>query len=121
MLLEFLQRYPFILAFILGFIPALIWLWFWLKEDAHPEPAKMITLSFIGGMVAVLFALPLQKLVYFYFKDLQNLSFLLWASIEEISKFGFVWFIALRNKKLADEPIDDIIYLIVSALGFLTF
>ena len=58
MFLDFLQQYPFILAFILGLIPALVWLWFWLKEDIHPEPAKMITLSFIGGMVAVLFVLP---------------------------------------------------------------
>ena len=41
-MLDFIQKYPFILAFILGLIPALIWLWFWLKEDIHPEPAKMI-------------------------------------------------------------------------------
>lgn len=121
MYLDFIQQYPFILAFILGFIPALVWLWFWLKEDTHPEPAKMITLSFIGGMIAVLFVLPFQKIVYLYFQDNEFMSFTLWSAIEEISKFGFVYFIALRNKKLTDEPIDDIIYLIVSALGFVTF
>lgn len=121
MYLEFIQKYPFILAFILGFIPALVWLWFWLKEDTHPEPAKMITLSFIGGMIAVLFVLPFQKIVYIYFENNEFMSFTLWSAIEEISKFGFVYFIALRNKKLTDEPIDDIIYLIVSALGFVTF
>jgi RsiW-degrading membrane proteinase PrsW (M82 family) len=102
-------------------VPALVWLWFWLKEDIHHEPAKMLTLSFIGGMLAVLFVLPFQKLVYDYMVNDELLSFTLWASIEEITKFGFVYFIALRNKKITDEPVDDIIYLIVSALGFVTF
>jgi len=120
-LLNFLQNYPFILSFILGLLPALIWLWFWLKEDSHPEPAKMITLSFLGGMLAVLLVLPLEKLVYFYIKDPNLISFILWASIEEIAKFAFVYFIALRNKKVTDEPVDDMIYLIISALGFVTF
>ncbi len=121
MFLQFLEQYPFILAFLLGFIPASVWMWFWLKEDSHPEPVKMLTLSFLGGMVAVLFVLPVQKLVYYYFSGEQTLSFFLWASIEEIFKFIFVYFIALRNKKVTDEPVDDIIYLIVGALGFVTF
>ncbi len=116
--LNFLQKYPFFLAFILGLLPALIWLWFWLKEDVHPEPAKMITLSFLGGMLAVLFVLPLQKLVYDYVQNGQAMSFTIWAAIEELMKFGLVYFIALRNKKVTDEPVDDIIYLIVSAIGF---
>jgi RsiW-degrading membrane proteinase PrsW (M82 family) len=115
----FLQQYPFILAFILGLIPALIWLWFWLKEDIHPEPAKMITLSFIGGIAAVLITLPLQKIVYDYVQDSNMLAFTLWASIEEIVKFSLVYVIAIRNKA-DDEPVDDIIYLIVGALGFAT-
>ena len=121
MFLDFIQQYPFILSFIVGLIPALVWLWFWLKEDIHPEPAKMVTLSFIGGIVAVLFVYPFQKIVYFYFQNSEAISFTLWAAIEELSKFGFVYFIALQNKKLTDEPVDDIIYLIISALGFVTF
>ncbi|MFA5889057.1 MAG: PrsW family glutamic-type intramembrane protease [Candidatus Paceibacterota bacterium] len=120
-ILNLTQKYPFVLSFFLGLLPALIWLWFWLKEDTHPEPAKMVTLSFFGGMVAVVFVLPLQKIVYDYIQNQEILSFTLWAGIEEILKFGFVYFIALRNKKVTDEPVDDIIYLIVSALGFVTF
>ncbi len=119
MILDFIQKYPFIIAFLLGFIPALVWLWFWLKEDVHPEPAKMITLSFVGGMVAVLFVLPFQKLVYTYIGEQNALAFTLWATLEELFKFGFVYFIALRNKA-TDEPVDDVIYLIISALGFVT-
>ncbi|MEI6843478.1 MAG: PrsW family glutamic-type intramembrane protease [bacterium] len=120
MILQFIKSYPFIPAFILGLIPALIWLWFWLKEDTHPEPAKMVTLSFLGGMLAVLVSLPLQKITYDLIASHESLSFVIWASIEELSKFLIVYFIALRNK-VADEPIDDIMYLIVSALGFVAF
>ena len=118
-MINFIQEYPFILASLLGLTPALIWLWFWLKEDTHPEPAKILTLAFLGGMLAVFLVLPVQKLVYYYFRNYNFLSFTLWAAIEEIFKFVFVYFIALRNK-VTDEPVDDIIYLVVSALGFVT-
>ena len=116
-MLNLIQQYPFFLAFILGLIPALIWLWFWLKEDIHPEPAKMITLSFIGGMVAVILVLPLQQLIYDYVKTDEYTPFLLWATLEELFKFLMVYFIAL-SRRVTDEPVDTIIYMIVSALGF---
>lgn len=119
MILATIKNYPFILSFLLGLIPAIIWLWFWLKEDTHPEPAKNLTLSFIGGMASVLFVLPAQKLIYEYLGNNVNLSFALWASIEEIAKFAFVYYIALE-RRVTDEPVDDLIYLIVSALGFVT-
>ncbi len=115
--ISFIEKYPFILSFLLGIIPALIWLWFWLKEDIHPEPAKMLTLSFLGGMLAVILVLPLQSMIYGAMNGENYLSFFLWASLEEIFKFGLVWFIALRNKE-NDEPVDSIIYMIVGALGF---
>src|SRR3989344_2747331 len=107
MILNFIQQYPFILAFLLGLIPALVWLWFWMKEDIHPEPAKMVTLSFVGGMLAVLFVLPFEQLVYTHFQGQNTISFILWSALEETFKFGFVYFIALRNKVITDEPIDD--------------
>jgi len=114
----FIQQNPFIFAFLFGLLPALLWLWFWLKEDRHPESAKMITLSFLGGMLAVVLALPLQKIVYTHFQDSEFISFTLWAGIEELSKFVLIYFIALRNKTVTDEPVDDIIYMIIGALGF---
>ncbi len=119
-LLHFLETYPFVLAFILGLFPAMIWMWFWIKEDVHPEPPKMLTLSFLGGIIAVICIIPFEKFVYTHFQNYTTISFILWASLEEIFKFAFVYCIALRNK-VTDEPADDIIYLIVSALGFVTF
>lgn len=120
MFLDFVQQYPFVLAFIIGLVPALVWMWFWLSEDTHHEPAKMLALSFIGGMAAVMIVLPCQKVVYDNFGGNGFIPFALWASIEEVAKFIFVYFIALRFKKITEEPVDDIIYLIVSALGFVT-
>ena len=65
MFLDFLQQYPFILAFILGFVPALVWLWFWLTEDRdHPEPKRMIALAFFVGCLTVLLVLPFQKVAF---------------------------------------------------------
>lgn len=120
MLFSFITDYTYVIAPILGLIPALFWLWFWLKEDLHPEPKKMIALSFLGGMVTVLFVLPLQRLVYDYVTGNEQLSFFLWATIEEVAKFAVVYVIALRNK-VTDEPVDNIIYMIVAALGFVAF
>jgi len=117
-LLPLIQKYPFILAFILGTIPALFWLWFWLKEDRHPEPHKLVTLSFLGGMASVILVLPVQHLILDYTGDSESLLFtVLCATAEELFKFGFVYFIAL-NRATNDEPEDNMIYLIISALGF---
>lgn len=113
----FIKENPYILAPFLGLIPALIWLWFWLKEDIHPEPVKMITLSFLGGMLSVVLVLPLQKLIYDFAGTGDYTSFFLWATLEEIFKFSMVYFIAL-SRRVTDEPVDTIIYMIISALGF---
>ena len=52
----------FSVAFLCGLIPALFWLWFWLREDKErPEPLLLIAITFIAGMAVVPLALPLQK------------------------------------------------------------
>ncbi len=120
MFLTFIENNSFLVAFIFGAIPAMIWLWFWLQEDEHPEPAKMLTLAFLGGILTVFLVLPVQKLVYDNLIDYKILSFTLWAGIEEVFKFIIVYLIALKTK-IIDEPVDNIIYLIVGAIGFVTF
>ena len=53
----------YLIAFAGGILPALIWLWFWLREDREaPEPRGLIALSFAAGMAVVYFVLPIQKL-----------------------------------------------------------
>lgn len=106
-----------LLSISVGVFPALLWLWFWLKEDRiNPEPRQVLAYCFLGGMVSVLFVLPLQAIVY---KGGYNLTmlFIVWAFIEEAMKFLFVYLIAFQSKAY-DEPIDAVIYMITGALGF---
>lgn len=109
-----------ILTFILGgTIPAIIWLWFWLKEDAaRPEPRRIIIGTFIAGAVATIPAFILEK----YTRDILGMSsgaslFLIWALIEETVKYGAALLTAERTKSY-DEPIDSMIYMMTAALGF---
>ncbi len=105
------------LSLLAGMLPALLWLWFWLHEDRlHPEPWQMLLFSFVGGMVAVLIAIPLEEVVYH--APVSAVSIVIgWAAIEEILKFLAAYYIALRTS-VNDEPVDTVIYLITAALGF---
>ena len=115
-----------------GVLPAIFWLWFWLREDRlHPEPRSLIALSFLCGMVAVLFALPAEQWICgqvigglaaecavelpITIKILLIVAGL--SIIEEVLKFAASYLGALRFRD-NDEPIDSLIYLITAALGF---
>lgn len=132
-------------AFLSGIIPALVWLFFWTREDKeNPEPKSMLALAFIGGMTAVFVSLFLEK--YFYGFGLKNLFSPIFLNdilpgletiakntnvqidkvllvvifapiIEEISKFVMAFILVLRSKA-DDEPLDPMIYMITTALGF---
>lgn len=104
-------------ALLGGILPVLLWLWFWLKEDArHPEPRGLIMLSFIAGMAAVLVALPLEKFALRLIQETTQLI-VAWSIIEEVLKFAAVIFIAMRTR-FFDEPADALVYMITAALGF---
>ena len=104
------------LALTGGLVPALFWLWFWLREDrAHPEPKALIVSSFIAGMLVVALVLPLQQ---FALKRFANDDLMLvWVIIEEVLKYSAALIVVLWNKAV-DEPVDAIIYMIAIALGF---
>ena len=106
----------FLFSLVGGIIPAIIWLLFWLREDRkRPEPRGLIMLAFLGGMLAVPLVIPFQQLTLV--NGNQFLTFLSWATLEEIFKFGAAYVIALRLKE-DNEPIDPIIYMMTVALGF---
>lgn len=107
-----------LISFLGGISPALIWLWFWLKEDSlHPEPKKLLALAFFSGMIAMLAVLPFQKIVYGYFKGNDLILFSLCAIIEEVLKFLVAYFTVLKRKE-DNEPLDPLIYMITVAIGF---
>jgi protease PrsW len=111
-----MESTQFLIAFLAGLIPALFWLWFWLREDkARPEPKALIASAFIAGMIIVAAVLPLQKFAMSRFQG-ENLIFV-WVIIEEVLKYSAALVVVLWHKAV-DEPIDTIIYMITIALGF---
>ncbi len=106
-----------LVAFILGLIPALFWLAFWLAEDVkRPEPSWLIFFTFVAGMAAVVLVLPFQEFAAFELPMGFGLL-LAWAAIEEVMKLLIVWIAVLRRPEV-DEPMDFPIYLITVSLGF---
>jgi RsiW-degrading membrane proteinase PrsW (M82 family) len=106
----------FVIAFVAGLIPAIFWVWFWLREDSlKPEPYFLIAITFIAGMAVVPIALPLQRMAIGLYPDTNVM--LIWVVIEELLKYAVALAIVFWNSEV-DEPIDMVIYLIVIALGF---
>jgi protease PrsW len=100
-----------------GVLPALAWLWFWLREDSkNPEPRMLIALAFIAGMVCVAVAVPVEKFVQPFLAS-TALVFTAWSIIEEVLKYLFAYATVLRRAE-DDEPIDPVIYMVTVALGF---
>ncbi len=101
-----------------GLIPALLWLWFWLKEDnVNPEPGGLLFITFILGAMAVPVVIPIQQLLAGLLSTNDFLGITAAAGAEELVKFLAVALVAFGTKKL-DEPIDYPIYLITAAMGF---
>ena len=104
-------------ALLGGILPALLWLFFWLREDRlHPEPKKLVLLSFVLGMAAVPLVIPLEQLTHNLI-GVGVFVIFVWALIEELFKYLAAHLSGLHTKAL-DEPIDAMIYMISAALGF---
>lgn len=107
----------FAFAIIAGLVPSLIWVFFWVREDTeHSEPRWLLGAAFMAGVIAVLAAIIAERYIALRVTD-ESLRYTLWAAIEEIFKFIAVTLVALHSK-FDDEPIDAMIYCIMTALGF---
>lgn len=117
------MNYPLFIFF--GFAPSIIWLLFYLRKDSHPESNSMILRVFFWGMAATVPAIgielalrPILKLSLLSPQFLFILYvFLGIALVEEVLKFLVVKWKVFSNSEL-DEPVDLILYMIISALGF---
>ncbi len=116
-MLESLTPQALFYALLGGVLPALVWLWFWLKEDKkRPEPRGLIMLAFFAGMASVVLVYPLEMFVANIVPE-GALRLALWAAIEESVKFATI-ILVITGSKHFDEPIDAMIYMITVALGF---
>ena len=109
---------PLAIAIAGGLLPALAWLWFWLREDTkHPEPRNLIALAFLAGMITVAVVIPIQKFSASYFMLGTTTTFVVWSAIEEVCKY-LAARVTVLGKRDNDEPIDSVIYMVTVALGF---
>lgn len=131
-------------AFLGGLLPALIWLWFWLREDLHPEPKRLLLKAFTAGAIAIPFVLlaeaAISCVVTYLFSPTASFGFCAssftpfrafsplagplllvgFAAAEEMIKYLSARRFVLRGKDF-DEPVDAMIYLMTTALGFAAF
>ncbi len=114
-----------ILLLILGMMPGVAWLIFYLHEDIeHPEPKRLIFYTFLAGALITVFVLQFQVFVNNWalargYEPYSFVSFLLLGGVEELFKFLAVY-LAVSRRKEFDEPVDAMVYMIVAALGFAT-
>ncbi|MDP3999380.1 MAG: PrsW family glutamic-type intramembrane protease [bacterium] len=108
---------------LFGLIPSFAWLIFYLKEDLHPEPKKLIWETFFTGAVITFVVLKFQIsfnswLIGLGVMQYSVISLLGLAAIEEVFKFVAAYLVISHHRKEFDEPIDAMIYMVVAALGF---
>lgn len=104
------------LVFLFSLLPSLIWLLFYLKRDPNPEPKRKVLLVFLSGFFLVWVAFFFEGLLFFANLGLIVSTFL-FAFFEEFLKF-LPFKIFIEKSKEYEEPVDAMIYLITSAMGF---
>ena len=109
-------------AFLGGIMPAFIWLYFLLKEDARcPEPRHVVIIALVAGMLAVPISLPLEHLALISLPRLSPLPgvpvLVAWALIEEVVKYALAALLVLWRREV-NESVDFVVYMITVALGF---
>ncbi len=112
-------RYPNIfILFFTTLVPIWIYLEFILNEDPHPEPRYLIIFSILLGFLATIISYYGEYWTYLALGSSDSyLYFFLSAFIEEFLKF-FLIFLFIFPTKYFDEPVDAMIYMGFSAIGF---
>lgn len=116
---------------LFGILPSLIWLFYYLRKDLHPEPKRMILKLFFYGALSTIPVFIIQTILngaliqieaFGIFDGLPIISdiikwFVIIAFVEELLKYLVVKHVILKNSEL-DEPLDIMLYMVVVALGF---
>ncbi len=117
-----------LLYLAVGVVPCILWLIFYLFQDRHPEPKREIISVFILGAAMTWPAVWMEKTLIGGFNSLGWPAFITIlavdviavALVEEFFKYAAVWMKeqAINQNYQLDEPVDFVIYMVVSALGF---
>jgi len=119
------MTYPFLI--VLAILPSFIWLLYFLRKDVHPESNQMVLKIFLYGILSaaltVFIMIGFSQLITIcvYFIGVGLISLLITcfggALIEELAKYLVVKYKVLSDPEF-DEPLDIMLYMIISALGF---
>jgi len=126
-----MEYYRLILYGIFGVLPSLVWLFYYLRKDLHPEPKRMILQVFLWGSLITIPVFLLQIGLSELLNELKGIaifsqypivvSLLQWfvviALTEELFKYLVVK-INISGSYVLDEPLDLMLYMVVVALGF---
>ncbi|MBI4359247.1 MAG: PrsW family intramembrane metalloprotease [Candidatus Nealsonbacteria bacterium] len=113
-----------LLLIVFGLAPSLVWLFYFLRKDVHPEDNRQVVKIFVYGSLAVFPAALIQLGIFdslsFWESSLTKTVFILFLGValsEEILKY---WVVKdkILNGPHFDEPTDLPLYLIISSLGF---
>ena len=115
----------YIICFVFGVLPSIVWLLFFLREDVHPESNKMIlkvfgygiVSAFLAALLEINFQLGLNLLSLPYFAVLILQVFFGISLIEELMKYLVVRKAAISDPEF-DEPLDAMLYMVIAGLGF---
>jgi RsiW-degrading membrane proteinase PrsW (M82 family) len=115
---------------LIGVAPCLLWLFFYLLQDRHPEPKKEILAVFSLGAAMTI---PATAMELFLKNIIGNFNLSDFATaiifnvigvalIEEFFKYEAFWRReqAIKQNRHLDEPPDFVIYMVASAMGFAT-
>jgi RsiW-degrading membrane proteinase PrsW (M82 family) len=104
--------------FFLAFLFPLIWVIFFARKDRNREPFVWLFFAFALGIISALVSYVSQKFVFQYMIESESIGRILLAVfIEEFFKFFVIWFF-IYPQKVVDEPVDAMVYVMFSALGF---
>ncbi len=110
-------------SILAGFLPSFVWLLFYLKEDMHPVPRRLVASTFLMGMASAAVALIAETILNisilpaFGIARLSIISLIVVSLIEESTKFGAAY-ISVNKSPYFNEPVGAMIYAVTAALGF---
>lgn len=126
-----MDYYRISLYLLFGILPSLIWLFYYLSKDLHPEPRRLILKIFLWGALITFPVYLIQKNLSGLLDQVQLFPFLhsypfaieiirwflIIAFTEELLKYLVVK-LGVMGSYALDEPVDIMLYMVVAALGF---
>src|SRR5579872_7258486 len=102
-----------LLSLFLGLLPGFAWLVFYLSEDPHPEPKRLIVLTFFVGIAFGFFTIVIEQgfngvMAHLGVAELSVASLLGLALIEEFMKFAAAYFAVGKSPVFIEQGFNGV-------------